>query len=283
MSPTCFRGSRCAHPEIHLTYRSGNKVVYDLPPVPGTRERIATFFGRELAESLLWVEGQLDDMQLWGYVAHPSQSRSTAKGQFLFIGGRYVRDRSLVACAQRSLSRLADGRPDARGVSPPRDPPRGGRRQRPSDQDRGAVPRLAPGLQPPAVDPAADVLEERPALAVAIDPGPSRGGTGEGRSRCRGDGSARTGIGHRSAGSDRAAASADSSWPADRPTGRPSPRGSSRVEPGRSYRNRSASQFRLRGRNPCRWHFPSGPAKRSTNSPPSARAGAAFARRQPLA
>ncbi len=84
-----------AHPEIHLTYRSGNKVVYDLPPVPGTRERIAIFFGRELAESLLWVEGRLDDMQLWGYVAHPSQSRSTAKGQFLFIGGRYVRDRSL--------------------------------------------------------------------------------------------------------------------------------------------------------------------------------------------
>jgi DNA mismatch repair protein MutL len=84
-----------AHPEVHMTYRSGSKVIYDLPPVPGTRERIATFFGRELAESLLWVEGQLDDMQLWGYVAHPSQSRSTAKGQFLFIAGRYVRDRSL--------------------------------------------------------------------------------------------------------------------------------------------------------------------------------------------
>jgi len=84
-----------AHPEIHLTYRSGSKVVHDLPPVPGTRDRIAIFFGRELAESLLWVEGQLDAMQLWGYVAHPSQSRSTVKGQFLFIGGRYVRDRSL--------------------------------------------------------------------------------------------------------------------------------------------------------------------------------------------
>jgi DNA mismatch repair protein MutL len=84
-----------AHPELHFTYRSGNKVVYDLPPVSGARERIAIFFGRELAESLLWVEGRLDDMQLWGYVAHPSQSRSTAKGQFLFIAGRYVRDRSL--------------------------------------------------------------------------------------------------------------------------------------------------------------------------------------------
>ncbi len=84
-----------ANPEIHLTYRSGGKIVHDLPPVSGTRERIAVFFGRELAESLLWVEGRLDELHLWGYVAHPSQSRSTAKGQFLFLGGRYVRDRSL--------------------------------------------------------------------------------------------------------------------------------------------------------------------------------------------
>ena len=27
-----------AHPEIHLTYRSGTKVVHDLPPAPGARE-----------------------------------------------------------------------------------------------------------------------------------------------------------------------------------------------------------------------------------------------------
>jgi len=84
-----------AFPAVHLTYRSGGKVLHDLPPAAGARDRIAIFFGRELAESLLWIEGQLDDMHLWGYVAHPSQSRSTAKGQYLFLGGRYVRDRSL--------------------------------------------------------------------------------------------------------------------------------------------------------------------------------------------
>jgi DNA mismatch repair protein MutL len=84
-----------AHPGVHLSYRSGGKQIHDLPPVPGMRERIAVFFGRELAESLLWIEGRLDDLNLWGFVGHPSQSRSTAKGQFLFLGGRYVRDRSL--------------------------------------------------------------------------------------------------------------------------------------------------------------------------------------------
>ena len=84
-----------AHPEVHLTFRSAGKVVHDLPAVTGIRDRIATFFGRELAESLLWVEGRLDGIGLWGYVGHPSQSRSSTKNQYLFLGGRYVRDRSL--------------------------------------------------------------------------------------------------------------------------------------------------------------------------------------------
>jgi len=84
-----------AHPEVHMTFRSSGKVVHDLPAVAGIRERIAAFFGRELAESLLWVEGKLEQTSLWGYVGHPSQSRSSTKGQYLFLGGRYVRDRSL--------------------------------------------------------------------------------------------------------------------------------------------------------------------------------------------
>jgi DNA mismatch repair protein MutL len=84
-----------AHPTVHLTFRSGGKVLHDLPSVTGVKERIGIFFGRELAESLLWVESQYDQTHLWGYVAHPSQSRSSNKTQFLFLGGRYVRDRSL--------------------------------------------------------------------------------------------------------------------------------------------------------------------------------------------
>lgn len=84
-----------AHPTVHLTFRSGGKLLHDLPPVTGVRERVAVFFGRELADALLWVESEVESIHLWGYVGHPSQSRSNPKGQFLFIGGRYVRDRSL--------------------------------------------------------------------------------------------------------------------------------------------------------------------------------------------
>jgi DNA mismatch repair protein MutL len=84
-----------AHPTVHLIYKSGSKVVYDLPATTGIKDRVAVFLGLELAESLLWVESRVESTHVWGYVAHPSQSRSNAKGQYLFVGGRYVRDRSL--------------------------------------------------------------------------------------------------------------------------------------------------------------------------------------------
>ena len=84
-----------ANPTVHLTLRSGARTLHDLPPSTGIKDRVAKFFGQELADSLLWVESQVENIHLWGYVAHPSQSRSSSKHQYLFVGGRFVRDRSL--------------------------------------------------------------------------------------------------------------------------------------------------------------------------------------------
>ena len=90
-----FTRAALANPRVHMILRSGNRVVHDVPASAGVKERVAMFFGQELADSLLWVESRIDGIHVRGYVAHPSQSRSSNKNQFLFIGRRYVRDRSL--------------------------------------------------------------------------------------------------------------------------------------------------------------------------------------------
>jgi DNA mismatch repair protein MutL len=90
-----FQRVALAHPDVHLTFRSGAKLIHDLPAGDGLRARIAAFFGTDLADALLWVESRVESVHLRGYVAHPEQSRTTARGQYLFVGGRFVRDRSL--------------------------------------------------------------------------------------------------------------------------------------------------------------------------------------------
>ena len=269
-----------AHPEVHLTFRSGGKIVHDLPPVTGMRERIAIFFGRELAESLLWVEGRLDQIHLWGYVAHPSQSRSTQQGPVPLPGGP-LRSRPVAGpCARRGLSRAADGRAESRRVPPPGDPPRGGRRQRPSDQDRGPVPRSPARLQPPALDAPPDVSLQRSALAASGRAGAAAGGASAGSPS--GDCRWRTGgIGRSPPGGDarrRERARRTSCRPGPR-TVRPSPAGSSRDRPVpgdcRRFPTRWAGSSRPNGRSRCPAGSSSPPRRSSTSSRAASAASAA--------
>jgi DNA mismatch repair protein MutL len=84
-----------AHPGKHFALRHNGRTLYDLPPTDRWMERIGRFFGQELAENLIWVEGHDDRVRLSGYVAHPSQSRSHPRMQYLFLNGRFIRDRAL--------------------------------------------------------------------------------------------------------------------------------------------------------------------------------------------
>ena len=84
-----------AHPSVHFTSRSSGKVVFDLPATTCLTDRIAALFGRELADQLIGVEHDVPGVGLRGFVSHPSHSRSSSKFQYLFLNGRYVRDRSL--------------------------------------------------------------------------------------------------------------------------------------------------------------------------------------------
>ncbi|MGE5194722.1 MAG: DNA mismatch repair protein MutL, partial [Deltaproteobacteria bacterium] len=69
--------------------------VYELPAAEKLLDRISLFFGDDLARNLIWVESEFEQVRLWGYVGHPSQSKATRKGQFLFLNGRWIQDRSL--------------------------------------------------------------------------------------------------------------------------------------------------------------------------------------------
>lgn len=84
-----------ALPRIHLTLRHNDRTVFDLPSTSDWLQRIAAALGRPLAEQLIWIENADGPVRLAGYVAHPSESRSNNRSQYLFLNGRHIRDRSL--------------------------------------------------------------------------------------------------------------------------------------------------------------------------------------------
>lgn len=84
-----------ANPRLHLVLRHNGKVVFDLPPVDRLLDRLRMFFGDGIAEHLIWVESESGDVKMSGYVAHPSQSKSSRKWQHLFLNGRWFQDRAI--------------------------------------------------------------------------------------------------------------------------------------------------------------------------------------------
>ena len=83
------------NPAVHMTLTRGERVTHDLPPVEDWRDRIAHFFGRDLADALIEVKSEIDGVELSGFVADPAFNRSNNRMQYLFLNGRHIRDRSL--------------------------------------------------------------------------------------------------------------------------------------------------------------------------------------------
>jgi DNA mismatch repair protein MutL len=84
-----------AHPRVHFTLRHNQRQIYDLAPSEDWLGRIASFFGADFADELIWVENHDREVRLFGFVGRPSLNRPNARLQYLFLNGRSIRDRSL--------------------------------------------------------------------------------------------------------------------------------------------------------------------------------------------
>ncbi|TWT81234.1 DNA mismatch repair protein MutL [Planctomycetes bacterium CA13] len=84
-----------ANPKIHFVMNSGDKTVHDLPPTTHWSDRIEAFFGSEIADALIPIESDDAEIRINGYACDPSVSRGNNRMQYLFLNGRFIRDRSL--------------------------------------------------------------------------------------------------------------------------------------------------------------------------------------------
>src|SRR5262245_23649257 len=95
-----------AHPTLHLTLRHNGKLVHEVPGTAGVLERIGVFFGTEVRDALCSVEAKQADVVLRGFIADPACERGNAKLQYLFLNGRWIRDRSLSHALQEAYRGL---------------------------------------------------------------------------------------------------------------------------------------------------------------------------------
>ena len=81
--------------DVHFVLRHNGRIVYDLPPSAGMRERISRAFGPEFAAKLIPIEAEGEGVRISGYIGHPDLTRSNYSCQYFFLNRRFIRDKSL--------------------------------------------------------------------------------------------------------------------------------------------------------------------------------------------
>ena len=95
-----------ANPTLHLTLRHNNKLVYDIPGSASLTDRIGLFFGAEVRDGLYEIESVPGTVGLRGYIGDPKCDRGNSKLQYLFVNGRWFRDRSVAHAFQEAYRGL---------------------------------------------------------------------------------------------------------------------------------------------------------------------------------
>ena len=84
-----------AHPATAFTLTHNDRPMRNLPATENRRERIADFYGAELAECLMPINRSERGLKIEALIAPPDQSRASTKWQYLFLNGRYITDRRI--------------------------------------------------------------------------------------------------------------------------------------------------------------------------------------------
>lgn len=85
-----------SHPNMAVRLVADGRSVVDVPPDGALVQRVGRILGRSVAAGLHKLTAQQGGMRLEGLVSGPGLHRSSRSAVFVFVNGRFVRDRTII-------------------------------------------------------------------------------------------------------------------------------------------------------------------------------------------
>ncbi|NUQ48459.1 MAG: DNA mismatch repair endonuclease MutL, partial [Phycisphaerae bacterium] len=95
-------------PGVAFALRHGKRVMHSLAATDSLRQRIADLYGEELADVLLEISREGGGVRVEGLVAPPAESRGASKWEYVFVNGRFIRDRFVSHAVREAYRSLID-------------------------------------------------------------------------------------------------------------------------------------------------------------------------------
>ena len=91
------------HPEIAIKLINSGKTVIQTSGNGDIKAVIYNIYGKEIAENLINVDYDYEDIKIKGVIGKPVISRSNRSNQLFFVNDRYVKDKTLSGAAEQAF------------------------------------------------------------------------------------------------------------------------------------------------------------------------------------
>ncbi|MCP4629812.1 MAG: DNA mismatch repair endonuclease MutL [bacterium] len=81
------------HPEVQLRLTHNEKIVKNWPIAASAFDRVVDVLGQDLKNDLHAIKSQSAGISISGWISSPRANRRTSRGIFMYVNGRFVRDR----------------------------------------------------------------------------------------------------------------------------------------------------------------------------------------------
>ncbi len=89
----CFTRVALAHCGLDMTLEHNGRQIYRVLGEQGIRDRIAELLSRPVAEDLMEAQSEEKGMRVYALLGKPGGARASAKFQYVFLNGRFIRDK----------------------------------------------------------------------------------------------------------------------------------------------------------------------------------------------
>jgi DNA mismatch repair protein MutL len=97
-----------ARPDLALTLRHNGRVSNHLPPADRPA-RIAALLGAEFGRSARAVDAEVPGLRVAGLLGDPAQARGSRDAQYVFVNGRFVRDKLITHALREAYADVLHG------------------------------------------------------------------------------------------------------------------------------------------------------------------------------
>ncbi|MBN1254542.1 MAG: DNA mismatch repair endonuclease MutL [Deltaproteobacteria bacterium] len=98
------------HSSVGFILKHNNRVVFNLPSTQEERSRIRAILGKEVTTQLVRVEASNGFGVVQGWATVPTYIRGSSKGIYIYVNGRYIRDKLIFHAVSEAYRRFIPAR-----------------------------------------------------------------------------------------------------------------------------------------------------------------------------